>query len=748
MKVKKILTAVMCLCMTAQMSGYIQPAIKANANGNIVVEEEVKTQVYKDFLYKNYGNHIEITATSTNAYGIIRVPSEIDGLPVTTAGDNAFAGNTRITVVELPDTMKYIGKGAFQGDTKLKEVNIPEGVTEIKDETFLNCTSLMKVNFPKSLQSIGVRAFYNCDLRYNQGGILLSDNISKIGSQAFENCKYLRAVRFPKSLTVLEEGVFYGCENLLKLTIPETIEKISARSLPSGIKSFTVENPDCEIDRFAVMGDTSNIRITAEENSKVQAQAEEYGYIFEAFAPLAVVKGDANGDRHFGIADAITLQNWLMGNGTIENWQAVDFTGDGVIDVFDLCAMKQALVENHQFIIPPGLDIDDAVCLTAELQSEEVEGKEADEAFVNGQTSFALELFKNTVEEDKNVLVSPYSVVQALAMTGNGADGITKEEMENVIGGGIDFDELNKYLYTQRTGQPNDEKCKLLTANSVWTRDDEERIKVYPEFLQKVVDYYSAEVFKAPFDDSTVKDINNWCDTNTDHMIDKVLDQISDDVVMYLINAVTFDAKWQIPYEDYGYNYKRDFTAYDGTIQTAEMMYSEEYYYLEDKNAVGFMKHYEGGRYAFATLLPNEDISVVDYVNGLTPESLHNILANPQKELIDTGMPKFSYDYSTELQEILPSMGMPTAFTPFADFSAMAKTATGALFISRVLHNTFIEVNTEGTRAAAVTVVEATDAACPAPPEKEVILDRPFVYCIVDTETSLPVFMGTLMSLE
>ncbi|MDE6833802.1 MAG: leucine-rich repeat protein [Ruminococcus sp.] len=747
MKAKKILTAVTCLCMTAQMCGYIQPVFNASANGAVVVEEEVKTQVYYDFLYKNYGNHIEIVATSTNAYGIIRVPAEIDGLPVTSAGDNAFAGNTRITAVELPDTIKYIGKGAFQGDTKLKEVNIPEGVTAIKDETFLNCTSLMKVSFPKSLQSIGVRAFYNCDLRYNQGGINLPDSISKIGAQAFENCKYLRHVDIPESLTVLEEGVFYGCELMTTLVVPENVEKISARSLPSGLRSMAVRNPDCEIDRFALMGDTSDVRITADENSRVQEQAEEYGYIFEAFAPPPVVEGDANGDGYFGIADAVTLKNWLMGEGTIDNWKAVDFTGDGIVDIFDLCAMKQALVENNHFLLPPALD--GALELTADIKSEEVEGKNTDETFVNGQTEFALELFKNTVSENENVLVSPYSVVQAIAMTGNGANGITKEEMENVIGGGIDFAELNKYLYTQRTTQPNDEKCKLLTANSVWTRDDEERIQVSSKFLQNVVDYYSAEVFKAPFDDTTVDDINSWVDTNTDHMINKVLDKINGDVVMYLINAVTFDAKWQIPYTDYGYSYRRDFTAYDGTIQTADMMYSDEYYYLEDENAIGFMKYYEGGRYAFATLLPDEDISVVEYVEGLTPESLHNILANPQEETIDTGMPKFSYDYSTELKDVLSDMGMATAFAPDADFSNMAETATGQLFISRVLHNTFIEVNTEGTRAAAVTVVEASDGCASIPVEKkEVILDRPFVYCIVDTETSLPVFMGTLMSLE
>ncbi|MDE6538647.1 MAG: leucine-rich repeat protein [Ruminococcus sp.] len=746
MKSKKILTAITCLCMTAQMCGYIQPVFNASADGSVVVEQPVKVQIYDIFQYKNLGNYIEIVATATNATGVVEVPSEIDGLPVKVAGEHAFAGNQNVTEFKLPDTLTSIGKGAFQGDTNLKEVNIPEGVTAIKDETFLNCTSLMKVNFPKSLQSIGVRAFYNCDLRYNQGAINLPDSINKIGAQAFENCKYLRQIDLPESLTVLEEGVFYGCELMKTLVVPESVEKISARSLPSGVCYFTVKNPDCEIDRFALMGDTSNVRITAEENSRVQEQAEEYGYIFEAFAPPEVVEGDANGDGYFGIADAVTLQNWLMGSGELSNWKSVDYTGDGVIDVFDLCAMKQALVENLQFITPPALD--GAVCLTANVQSAEVQGKEADDEFINGQTEFALELFQNTVSDNENVLVSPYSVMQALAMTGNGADGTTRTEMEDTLGH-IAFDTLNQYLYTLRTNQPNTDNCKLVTANSIWSRNDADRITVNSDFLQKVVDYYNAEVFKAPFDDSTVKDINNWCDTNTDHMIPEVIDEIKDNVVMYLINAVTFDAKWQTPYKDYGYPNKHKFTAYDGSTQTADMMYSEEYYYLEDENAIGFMKYYEGGRYAFATLLPNEDTSVVEYVEGLTPESLHNILANPQKEKVDTGMPKFSYDYDTELQEVLASMGMPTAFIGAADFSKLAQTATGQFFIGRVLHKTFIEVNTEGTRAAAVTVVEANDGGVAMPVEKkEVILDRPFVYCIVDTETSLPVFMGTLMSLE
>lgn len=738
MKVKKILTAVMCLCMTAQMSGYIQPVINASANGTIVVEQPVKTEIYDIFQYRNLGNYIEIVATSTTAKGVVEVPAEIDGLPVKTAGEHAFAGNQNITSIKLPDTLTTLGKGAFWGDTALETVNIPEGVTQIKDETFLNCMSLSNVFLPESLKSIGVRAFYNCN---NMISVNIPESVTKISSQAFDSCRQLRYINVPNGVTVLEEGVFSNCDSLYSIELPESVEKICQSALPNGITQVTVWNPDCEIERFAVLGDQSKVTIIAPANSKVQEQAETYGFKFAELLPPTPVQGDANGDGYLGIADAVMLQNYIMGNGEITDWQSVDFTGDGVIDVFDLCLMKQALLKIPE-LNPPAVQPQEIVNLTADIKSAEVEGKDADETFIDGQTDFALELLKNTVSEKENVLVSPYSVVQALAMTGNGADGITKEEFENVIGGGIDFDELNKYLYTQRTGQPNDDKCKLLTANSVWTRNDDERISPYPEFLQKVVDYYSAELFKAPFDEETVKEVNKWVDTNTDHMIPKIVNEIDPETVMMLINAVTFDAKWRSPYykEDV---WKYDFTNYNGTVQQAEMMFSDEYSYLEDENATGFYKYYQGGRYAFAALLPNEDISVTDYVNSLTPESLHNVLSNPQEDYIRAGLPKFSYDYGKELSEILADMGMPSAFD-YADFS---KLAPQSIFISKVIHKTHIDVFEEGTRAAAVTVVEANDG-CPAPPEKEIILDRPFVYCIVDTETYLPVFMGTLMNLE
>ncbi|MDE5738201.1 MAG: serpin family protein, partial [Oscillospiraceae bacterium] len=388
-----------------------------------------------------------------------------------------------------------------------------------------------------------------------------------------------------------------------------------------------------------------------------------------------------------------------------------------------------------------------SVELSKDMQSQEVAGKEADESFINGQTKFALELFQNVVnadEENKNIMISPYSVVQALGMTANGANGETKSQIEQTIGS-MPIEDLNQYLYTQRNSQPNEEKCKLLTANSIWIRDDIQRIQVKEDFLQTNADYYNASVFKAPFDTSTAIDINHWVNKNTDTMIPKVLNEdekINDDILMYLINAVAFDAEWLSTYWEDDI-WEETFTTADGSEQIVEMMHSEEYCYLEDETATGFFKYYKGGRYAFLALLPNEDISVTDYVNDLTPEYFQNLFAYKDNyaEIADVAIPKFKYDYQVSLKETLCAMGMPVAFSDFADFSGITETTSRKL--GDVSHITFIDVSEKGTRAAAVTIIPDAPTAV-APPQKSVMLDRPFVYSIVDTENNLPIFLGVL----
>ena len=383
------------------------------------------------------------------------------------------------------------------------------------------------------------------------------------------------------------------------------------------------------------------------------------------------------------------------------------------------------------------------------INANKVAGKTSDDDFSQSQMRLAVDMFKSSVLESKNenVLISPLSVQLALAMTANGADGETKAEMEALLGGKIPLEELNEYLYTYVKNLPTEDKFKLQIANSIWFRDDEGRLQVDQDFLQKNADYYGAQVYKDVFDEQTLKDINNWVKEHTDGMIDKILEEIDSDTVMYLINALVFDAKWEHVY-DKSDVYKGKFTNIGGTEKQIDMMHSEESVYLQDKKATGFMKLYSGGKYSFAALLPNEGVDIYDYISGLTDESLTKTLSTSQSGMVMATLPKFSYEYELTMNNLLKDMGMPTAFSSnVADFSKLGKSTRGNIYIGEVLHKTFISVDELGTKAGAVTKVQMEDECAPMS-EWVVNLNRPFVYMIVDNETNMPVFIGTVMNVD
>lgn len=364
-------------------------------------------------------------------------------------------------------------------------------------------------------------------------------------------------------------------------------------------------------------------------------------------------------------------------------------------------------------------------------------------------TDFAVRLFQKCAgsQAEGNVLVSPLSVINALAMTANGARGETLAQMEEMFG--ADLTSLCDYLQAYNKNLPSAEKYKLHVANSIWVKDDE-GFTVQPDFLQANANRFNADVYTAPFDGSTLKDINKWVSRNTDKMIPEILDEIPEDAVMYLINALAFDAEWHSIYKDYQV---RDgfFTREDGTRQETELMYSIEYTYLRDTRAQGFLKYYNDAKYAFAALLPDEGISLEDYVASLTGEGLYELLSNPERPDVRTAIPKFEAEYSVLLNDILENLGMKDAFdSGIADFSGLGTSLNGNLYISRVIHKTYIAVDEKGTKAGAATVVEVnTESAIMEPAEvKTVYLDRPFVYMIIDCEEKLPVFIGTVTDLK
>ena len=353
---------------------------------------------------------------------------------------------------------------------------------------------------------------------------------------------------------------------------------------------------------------------------------------------------------------------------------------------------------------------------------------------------FALGLLRQSADGE-NVLVSPLSVLSALALAENGADGATLAQMEQVTG--MSVDELTDTL--QAYGMLDDDG-PLSVANSVWLRDSDGLV-VEDDFLETCGGRLGAQVFSAPFDDSTVADVNAWISEKTHEMIPQMLNQISGDAQVLLVNALAFEGGWEDPF-DSELTSPDTFTREDGTERDVTMMRATENDYLESELATGFIKPYEGYDYAFVGLLPAEGVTVDELLASLDGSALEELLTPVEGAGAEIGLPKFTAAYEAELGGALRALGMTGAFDPdLADFSRMGTSDKGPLAVGGVLHKTFIDVNEEGTRAAAATVIPMDGAAAPGGPIEyhEVILDRPFVYLIMDLRTGLPVFAGTYM---
>ena len=358
--------------------------------------------------------------------------------------------------------------------------------------------------------------------------------------------------------------------------------------------------------------------------------------------------------------------------------------------------------------------------------------QDATQAYLN----FTASLLQHTFSGD-NLLLSPLSAADALCLTMEGAAGETRQQMETVLG---EAETMGGYFSTIRGASGE----QLTMADSVWIRNDP-ALSVNDNFLAIAAGNYQAEVYSAPFDEDTCSDINNWVKNKTDGEIQNLIDKIYDSDMIYLINTTLFDAKWQDEYEDNEIR-DRDFTTVSGETTQVKMMYSDEHTYLENDFCTGLMKYYKDEKYTFAALLPKDDVTIYQLVDRLNAETLDKLLSERISAEVEAGIPVFTGDTKLDLAKILPDMGMPLAFSSGADFSDMATYDGQSLYIDRVIHQTRIEVNEKGTKAAAATQVAMTSsgAADSSSNRHTVILDRPFVYMIVDMEQEIPVFIGVM----
>ena len=357
-------------------------------------------------------------------------------------------------------------------------------------------------------------------------------------------------------------------------------------------------------------------------------------------------------------------------------------------------------------------------------------------------TDFGLDLLRESVTAEKNTLLSPVSVLAALSMTANGAGSDTLAQMETVLG--QNREALNGW-YKENMSKDSD---YLHLANAVFVKDDPE-LTVKEQFIQAVETYYETDIVITDFNEYALEGINQYVEENTDGMIKNIVNEIPEEAVMYLVNALAFEASWSIPYNEYSVQ-ESMFTTADGREQKVELMYAEESdAYVENELATGFLKNYKGGRYVFAALLPREGVTVEELVASLSGDALSDLLNDRREGEVLTAMPKFQTEFDVEMSEILQAMGMTDAFDPYkADFSGLATYNGGNIFINRVLHKTFIAVGEQGTRAGAATVVEMAAEASAPEEVKEVILNRPFLYMIWDRETNMPIFMGTFVDAQ
>lgn len=364
--------------------------------------------------------------------------------------------------------------------------------------------------------------------------------------------------------------------------------------------------------------------------------------------------------------------------------------------------------------------------------------------FIKNTADFSFELFQKTVKQKESVMISPVSVLLAMTMMANGADSDTRREMEQVLGGSS-VQELNSDLNNFLAGLYTGEKAVLKRADSIWFkntgRDFASIDCINIDFLRLISDEFEAELFGTPFDSQTKEQINQWVSKNTEGRIENFLKILPADALMYLIDIWTLDAEWTRIYEKHEIS-KGIFTAYNNKRQKAFMMTGTETCYLEDETAAGFVKPYAQG-YSFVALLPKEDIDIIDYVNSLSGERFLQLLNHVKRTMILTEIPKFQGKASLELGEVLREMGMKKAFSNEADFSLLGKSKE-PICITKVFQDTYIQVDERGTKAGAATAVELARGAVMA---DKVKLNRPFVYAIVDNQTKLPLFLGTVLSM-
>ncbi len=352
------------------------------------------------------------------------------------------------------------------------------------------------------------------------------------------------------------------------------------------------------------------------------------------------------------------------------------------------------------------------------------------------EEDFNLKLLKtvNSIASGGNYLISPYSIETALSMLKEGADGNTLKEIEDLIGSRLINDIVSD---------------KVKVANAIFIKNKYKN-NVRSSYVQTLEDKFNSEVIYDNF--TSPKVINDWVDEKTDGMIKRILNDIDEDFVLGLANAIAIDVKWMNEFECIDTRKEEWHNGEETTnVEMMHNTYSHNVKYFINESESGIVIPYEevnGKQLEFIGILPSNELK--DYIDNLSKDNLSNIdssmkdIASNQE--LNLALPRFTYSYTLEgFKEVLMAMGMKDAFNPdMANFDKMVSDI--AVYVSKAIHKTHIELSETGTKAAAVTYFEM-DLAAVLPEEKEQInitFNKPFMYIIRDVETKEMLFVGTV----
>jgi serine protease inhibitor len=366
---------------------------------------------------------------------------------------------------------------------------------------------------------------------------------------------------------------------------------------------------------------------------------------------------------------------------------------------------------------------------------------------IDAENQFGFEIFQKIYlaeTSEENIMISPLSISIALAMTYNGAREETKTAMEKTLKVyGLTAQDINEsYFSLVNSLKSLDEKVLLEIANAIYYRND---FVVEHEFISTNKYYYDASVAALDFgaQQQALETINGWVKEKTHNKIESIIDQITPNNVMFLLNAIYFKGVWQKEFNEKGTE-SLPFTTGEGErIETETMQRTDTLPYTSNELFSAVQLAYGKGNYNMFIFLPKPNKSLEEIINLLDQENWNTWMNSfSVVQNVDIKFPRFKYEYEITLNDVLSNMGMSVAFTGAADFTGINR--QGGLLIDYVKHKSFIEVNEEGTEAAAVTVVAIDRTSAGGPERPQFIVNKPFFYAITEKSTGAVLFMGTV----